>query len=217
MNDSHHLGDDAEAYALGMLERDSRDAVDSHTATCATCATRLGEAERAVATMFDLALPTLETDRTPLVPESKFTSDRRAKRYAPQALVALVAASLIGFLTIRDATLESAVRDDGVFVHAMVASHFAHAAFLAPDGRTLDAKVVYDRHGRWYDVIATDATWRVAIVARGARTARVLDDRFSLRGAAAVLRIPTSEPLDALELRDAGGGAIGRATIVLER
>ena len=55
---SAHLGDDAELYALGLLEPERRAEIDAHVAGCADCLRLLGEAEATAAALAD-TLPSL--------------------------------------------------------------------------------------------------------------------------------------------------------------
>ena len=44
-----HIGENAELYALGVLDERTRALVDAHASNCEACAARLGEAERTIA------------------------------------------------------------------------------------------------------------------------------------------------------------------------
>ena len=49
----NHIDQEAELYALGMLDDDERARVDEHLTTCEACTVRVGEAESAVAALID--------------------------------------------------------------------------------------------------------------------------------------------------------------------
>jgi hypothetical protein len=188
-----HIEEDAELYALGLLDPQERERIDDHVASCDTCAGRLGEAEGAVAALIDTSMS---------------RAARRPRRWQSLAVNAGLglgfAASLvaaIGFHRALDA--------DGTVMAWFATSHFAHAQFQTPSGKALDVKAVYERHGHWYAIVANGTPSWHAIVIEPDGTRRVLPQTFANRGAASVLTIPDPPPTRAIELDDAAGNVVG--------
>ena len=77
----------------------------------------------------------------------------------------------------------------------MVDSHFVHAQFQAPGGAELPAKAIYERHGKWYEIVA-DGTpaWRVVFV-RPDGTRDPAGSDFARRGAASIVFLAPSTPV----------------------
>lgn len=192
-----HLGDEAELYALGLLEADERERVDAHVGTCGACAERLGEAERTVAA---------------LVERSQRRRAPASGRWALAVAAALVLMS--GGLVQQNLALRGALGEDGQILDGMVESHFAHAPFLTPAGGPFPAKVVYDEHGRWLQVIAVrPADWRISVTSRDG-TARELAEHPVVRGPASMLFVQTPAALRTVTIEDSTGKTLGRATLV---
>ena len=143
-----HFDEELELYALGMLEPADRDRVDEHARTCDACAERLGRAESAVAALVG-------------------GSQRRARagvcrggRSAIAAAFALTSAVLFG----QNVGLRGAVSNDGRVLEALVLSHFVHVPFSATTSVPVEAKVIYEQHGAWYQIVAErPADWHVAV------------------------------------------------------
>jgi hypothetical protein len=195
----NHLEDEAELYALGMLEPAERERVDEHVRTCDACAARLGRAENAVAALV-LARPA------------------RRSRWVPSLPVAVAAACAIaaGALAQQNLVLRAATDSDGVLLDRMVTSHFVHTQFAAPNGVELDAKAIYERHGAWYAIVSTGDPRRQITLVRRDGTRERLPQRFTTRGAASLLSIDHPGDVRAIELDDAGGHAIGAVRPQLE-
>ena len=189
----NHIDEEAELYALGMLEDDERARVDEHLATCEPCSVRVGEAEAAVAALVDST-----QQRKP---------ERRIARW-PIAVAAAFAVAAAGLLA-QNVSLHAAVGTDGALLATMVNSHFDHIQFQAPDGAALPAKAIYERHGKWYEILA-DGTpaWHVVFV-RPDGSRQAAGAEFERRGAASVVYVAQSQPVRAIELDDAGGRVVG--------
>jgi hypothetical protein len=208
-----HLEDEAELYALGMLDEHESARVDAHARTCDACAERLGRAEATVAAMAEATVSpsTAAVPQVPLVPRLAI---RRAPRFNlpawSAAAAALALAVSTGVLADQNVALRHAVNSDGGAMLAMVRSHFSHAQFTSPAGGPMDAKVIYEPHGRWYEVLAVgaDPSWRLAAV-RDGKTIE-LPQRFSSRGDVAVLGpVAAAAPMRELQLRDGSGRLVG--------
>ena len=201
-------------------------AIEAHVASCEICTVHLGEAEATVAAMFELEYAGSEISQTTLDRIEQLRTNARKTRVAPTinarrqsprfltialALAASFALVASGF-AIRDVHLATALESDGSLMDRMVASHFVHAQFRSPSGRELEAKVVYERHGRWYEVLATgiDASYRVAVIPVGNAAAIVRPEGFVRRGVAFALALLTIGDIDGLELRDGSGRVVGR-------
>jgi hypothetical protein len=193
----NHLDQEAELYALGMLDDDERARVDEHAATCAECAARLGRAEAAMAALVDAA------------------NAAPRRRSAPWAAIAAAFALVAGGLVWQNVALRGALAADGTVLATLVNSHFDHAQFISPGGMALGAKAIYERHGAWYEVLA-DGTpdWRVTLVAAdGSR--HPAPGTFERRGAASVLLLAPAAPVRAIELDDAAGNVVAVVRPVL--
>ena len=197
----NHIAEDAELYALGLLEPHERERVDDHVSNCADCMQRLGEAERAVAALVDAAT-------SPAV--------QRSRRWASFALTGGLGLGLAASL-IAAIGFHRALDADGTVLAWFATSHFAHVQFQTPTGKTLDAKVVYERHGHWYAIIAGGTpSWHAVVIAPDG-TRRVLMQTFAPRGTASVLPIPDPPPMRTIELDDANGNIVGTVHPPLEK
>jgi hypothetical protein len=196
----NHIDEEAELYALGMLEDDERARVDEHLATCEPCSVRVGEAEAAVAALVDST--------------QQRKAERRIARW-PIAVAAAFAVAAAGLLA-QNVSLHAAVGTDGALLATMVNSHFDHIQFQAPDGAALPAKAIYERHGKWYEILA-DGTpaWHVVFV-RPDGSRQAAGAEFERRGAASVVYVAQSQPVRAIELDDAGGHIVGSVRPLLQ-
>lgn len=195
---SAHVGDDAELYALGVLEQDERKAIDAHLKTCAECSKRVGRAESIV-----VALGAIALDERPNVHR---VAPVRAAWLAAAAAVAL-AIGLGGALAWERAYIASIVSSDGFAVKTLANAHFLHAPFVSDVPNAPPAKVFYARDRAWLYVIvdAARSDWRVAGDANGSE----LDlGRLQTRGSTSVLFVRPQRPVDALRLIDANGVVI---------
>jgi hypothetical protein len=218
-----HLGDSVETYAFGLLEPHERFRADAHLRGCAACAARVGEAEAVVAALTEA---TVEPRCAPAALRSRIpvadAFGRRSARLQPwrrvNAWIAAAAAVLVlasASLDAQNHALETSATADGALLGALVDSHFSHAQFTGPDGRPIAAKVLFERHGRWYAIVATNlATSARVEVVRGAVVSEV-DRRFVASGSAVTLTLPQLGRIDELRLRDAHGTLLGRVRPVL--
>jgi hypothetical protein len=220
----NHLEEDAEMYALGLLDAAEHERVERHVASCVDCAGRLGRAEASVAALADAtvareAAPAALRARIPAAPAAApVRAVTRLTWRSPAAWAGAAAAAFAltsGSLAVQNVALRSNVTADGTVFVAMVHSHFSHVQFASPDGTPVDAKVVYERHGGWYEILATgiDPGTRVATVRAGAVTD--VPERFVVRGNALTLTLPALGAVDELRLLDAQGRLIARARPVL--
>lgn len=201
-----HPDDDLEAYALGLLDAERGAAIDAHVAACDACARRLGEAEATVAALVEGEYAAEPPERSPRA--------RPARTVARALGLAATFALVAGGLGALDLQLSTALRDDGTLVRNMVASHFVHAQFHSPSGTELEAKVVYERHGRWYEVLATeiDASYRIAVISP-AGSSVVRAERFAKRGDSYALALPSLGEVRGLELRDGTDRTVGSVSV----
>lgn len=134
-----HVGENAELYALGLLNDIERAQVEAHVANCAECLRRLGQAEE---TVLDLER---ETPAVPLPPNARapqFVSRRNPPWWI--GAVAAAAALIFGYLLPHPQAAPVTAQ------LAMLHSHFNHAQF---QGNGPLAKVLYARDGSWYYVV----------------------------------------------------------------
>ena len=134
---SAHVGEDAELYALGLLDAERRAEVDAHAAACDDCLRALGEAEETAA-LLAAALPELTPSRalgerlraatTPA--NSPVTPLRRPSARSPRWFAGLaVAAALVlalGAGWYQSSVMHGKLQANDVAVAMLVHSHFSH-------------------------------------------------------------------------------------------
>jgi hypothetical protein len=195
----NHIDDEAEHYALGLLEDDERARIDDHLATCAACTRRVGEAEAVVAGLIDA------TQRSPR---------RRLPRwpYAVAAAFALASGLLLG----QNMFMRGALDGDGAVLATLVNSHFDHAQFQTASGAPIGAKAIYERHGKWFEILVDGAPdWR-AIFVRADGSREPVRAGFARRGAASVLTATPAGRVRTIELEDAEGHIVGSVRPALQ-
>lgn len=196
----NHIDQEAELYALGMLDEEERARVDEHLAGCEPCTVRVGAAEAAVAALVDS------------------TQERKAQRrtaWWPVAAAAAFAVAAMGLFG-QNLVMRGALASDGAILATMVNSHFEHTQFQAPSGADLPAKAIYERHGKWFEILA-DGTpaWHVVFVRPdGSREAAPMG--FARRGTASIVLVAQSMPVKTIDLEDDGGHIIGSAHPVVQ-
>ena len=195
----NHIDDDAEHYALGLLDDGERARIDAHLATCDACTRHVGEAEAVVAGLIDVtqASPRPRMPRWP---------------YAVAAAFALAAGLLLG----QNVFMRGALDGDGTVLATLVNSHFDHAQFQTASGAPVGAKAIYERHGKWFEILV-DGTpaWRVIFVrADGSRDPAL--GGFARRGSASVLTASPAGRVRTIELEDADGHIVGTVRPALQ-
>jgi hypothetical protein len=196
----NHIDQEAELYALGMLDDEERARVDDHLIACEPCTVLVGQAEAAVAALDDS------------------TQERRGERRAawwPVAVAAAFAVAAMGLLG-QNVIMRSALGSDGAILAMMVNSHFDHTQFQAPGGAEIPAKAIYERHGKWFEILA-DGTpaWHVVFV-RPDGTRDPAGAEFSRRGAASIVYVAQSAPVRSIDLEDATGHVVGSVHPVVQ-
>ncbi|HZT11965.1 MAG TPA: hypothetical protein VFA29_04155 [Candidatus Baltobacteraceae bacterium] len=154
---SEHAGENAELYALGLLDEFEAAAVELHAQTCEECTIRLEEASIAVADL--CAAEPIAAAPSKL--ESRVLQDagiaRRRIRHAPhwQAAGAIAAALLLAFIPAWVAVDRTTLArsDDNRAIARLAAGPFNRATFMSPSRQPMDAKVLYGPHGNWYYVV----------------------------------------------------------------
>jgi len=197
----NHIDQEAELYALGLLDEDERARIDVHVATCIACAQRLGQAEAALTALVDAT--------------TRLSAARPPARWplAVAAAFALASAALLE----QNLGLHGALNADGALLAALVDSHFDHAQFASVHG-PIAAKAIYERHGAWYEIVADGApSWRVVFV-RPDGTREAATAPFARRGAASIMYVAHAAPVRSIELEDAAGHVIAgvRPTLQVE-
>ena len=183
-----HLDDEAELYALGMLDADERARVEDHLATCDVCARRVARAEAVIA---GLAV---------LPPSPPALAKARRSNGIYGAAIAIAAALFAGFAFGR--TSAPQFYDDAVRTR-LVHSHFRHVALRAKTLPGLDAKVLYGSDGAWVWVVIAQADCRCTVVGyRG--TAVVALGEPSPQGITAELYVPNAGRLTRIVLAARG-------------
>lgn len=194
-----HIGENAELYALGLLGPAERESIDEHVITCDECAKRLGRAERGVAGLLTASVRH-KTWRLPSWPLA----------------VAAAFAMTSGIVLNQNFALRGALAADGRSYDALVHSHFMHVPFVSSDaGAPVAAKVIYERNGRWFQIVALRAPdWHVTLIdANGKR--QPIHESPEARGATSVLMLTPKMRVRGIELSDAGGKPIALAEPML--
>jgi hypothetical protein len=189
----NHIYQETELYALGMLDDCDRARIDEHLATCMPCTVKIGEAEGAVAALIDSSLQRPQQRRTAWWP------------VATAAAFAVAAAGLLG----QNIAMHGALGTDGAMIATLVESHFNHAQFQTPGGAPMAAKAIYDRHGKWYEILA-DGTpaWHVVFTRPDGTRDRAAVE-FVHRGAASIVYLASTEPVKSIDLEDTAGRVVG--------
>jgi len=196
----NHIDQEAELYALGMLEDDERARVDEHLLTCEPCTVLVGQAEAAVAALVD----TTQQPRT-----------ERRTAWWPIGIAAAFAIASAGLLG-QNVILHGALASDGAVLATMVNSHFDHTQFQGAGGVEIPAKAIYERHGKWYEILA-DGTpaWHVVFV-RPDGTRDAAGAEFARRGSASIVYLAPSTPVKSIDLEDAAGHVVGSVHPVVQ-
>jgi anti-sigma-K factor RskA len=185
-----HVGENAELYALGLLDTPEAAAVDAHVRNCTACARRLGEAEE--------TLLELERRVRPAQPPASLDWRMRFGRSAPNMRVwaAVAAAFVIGLLSSAMLFRNAPAPHDAATV-AMVESHFNHAQFV---GGGPPAKAIYARDRAWlYVIVHAKRSYDVYAVS-GSQARRIGSTQSYALTSEAFITNPGV--LDAIQLRD---------------
>jgi anti-sigma-K factor RskA len=165
---SPHIGDDAECYALGLLDAARRAEIDAHVASCDSCLRLIGGAEEtaaALASVLPGAKPSVRLAGT-------FGPGRRrapVERYGWIAGLAVAATFIVALGTSWNQTgvLRGALQADQLAVATLVHSHFLHVTMTAaPAAGPLAAKVVYARDGTWLYVLVDHPSGPIDVEAK---------------------------------------------------
>jgi anti-sigma factor RsiW len=204
-----HVGDNIEAYALGVLDDTERAAVDAHIAGCDECLQLVGRAEETVASL-TAALPRL---RPPAGLGARLTHSAgisasegpvrpsllRLRAFAPLATAAALALALGGTLVQNQHMRGELTQEDAALTH-VVHAHFLHVTMTPGSGETVSAKVIFARDGSWIYVLADRPPEGVHVVATVAGVERDLGPLVAL-GAVSSLFADVEKP-SAVTLRD---------------
>jgi anti-sigma factor RsiW len=201
---SEHIGDAAELYALGQLDRAERAAVDQHLTHCDDCLRRVGEAEETALALEQCFIP------LPAPPELGRRMRFGRVRAFPIA-AALAAAFLIGLLPSVPLMLQRASQSQrDVAMVAMLNSHFNHSQFSGAASAPL-AKVIYDRAHTWLYIVV-DGAHRYDVYAHNG-TAEMLLGTTQPNGSTSELFVKAPPALDGAELHD-GASIVERAKVL---
>jgi anti-sigma factor RsiW len=200
-----HIGELAELYAVGALDRDERAQVEAHVATCAVCLRRVGEAEETL-----LALEAGAIAQTPpRRRELKLRNGESRVRTVLRLIAAVAAGIVIGVLATFSAYRHA--QDTQPALVAMVQSHFLHAQFMpAGNGTAPAAKAIYARDRSWVFIIAR-GTEDYAVFAVGQSSARSLGVLHP-SGSTSTLFVDSRVAEPSIELRE-GARVVERAAL----
>jgi hypothetical protein len=130
---------------------------------------------------------------------------------AVAAAFALTSAVLFG----ENVALRGSLASDGHVLDMLVLSHFVHVPFTATTAEPVDAKVIYEQHGRWYQIVAErPANWGVRVT-RADGVVQKIAAKPETRGNASTLTLAALGPVRAIDLTDAAGRPIAHARPVL--
>ena len=172
-----HVGDDAELYALGMLDPERRLEIDAHLASCDDCLRAVGEAEEtaaALASALPGATPSARlADRlraagaaTPIATPLRRRGVAGGARWLAGMAVAAAFLLALGTTWYQNSTLQTKLQASDVAVAMLVHSHFSHVPMTTtPAGGSLSAKVIYARDGSWMYVVIDGAGGDLEVVA----------------------------------------------------
>ena len=213
-----HIEEDAELYALGMLDDLEAARVRSHVAECAECRQRVGEAQNVV-TQLAAASPQIEPDavlRSRLFASARTTTTQKVPRMWTAVAAGIAAGVLAASLILVPGRMNQtrlAARNDIAF-STIVRSHFLHVQFAPLEAAAPQAKMLYGRHGEWlYVIVHTPSRhFGVRLVGGDARTVAELTSE----GANATLFIADPGQFTAVELT-LDGKPVARAIPVLAR
>lgn len=197
-----HIGENAELYAAGALDRSDAREVETHVRTCEPCAQLLSEANEAVAA--------IESARTAVSPPSQLGRrlHESTRSHAAQhrwifglATAAALAIALIPTWVAVDRTREIAAMnaDEQALARIARSSSVQHAAFMSR-GHAM-GNVLYGKRGDWYYIVVMHPTaqMRVAYVHDGQRE---MLGAIAAHGASGTLYLPIDHRMDELALMD---------------
>lgn len=180
-----HIGEDAALYALGMLDRDDRGAIDAHVERCDACARLLAQAFDDVAAMAQ-AQPQLE-------------APPRSRRGWHPAFAALAAAIVIALLPSAYFYQENQRMHQAMLADADAMARIASSPHRAVAFEGTTASVMYGRDGSWYCVIVRGAKQPIHVTWMHNGEQTMLGTAVP-HGDVAVLYLPQSHRMDRLAL-----------------
>jgi hypothetical protein len=199
---NEHVGEDAELFALGVLDEAERARVEAHAAVCADCAKRLGEAEAVVA---GLALS---------YEASQADAPARGRVRLPRGLAAAAAVFVALGITLgalfQTQRLSGRVAADDAVLATLATSHFNHAQFVAAAPGAPVAKLLNARHGEWLYVIVDAPADGLRVVA--ARAGSTVDlGAVATHGRTSTLFVRDPGTFERVDL-ERGGSVVETAT-----
>jgi hypothetical protein len=200
-----HLGEDAELYALGVLDDDAARNVERHVALCSECAERFAQAQ-SVAASLAAALP-LATPSSAL--ERRLRKSARpqpsVKFRASLFPVALAAAFALAFFGVgwQALVLRERLQSEDVALVTMVHSHFNHVSMAPESANPVAAKILYARDGSWLYIIADKPGGSLHAIARTSAGVTDLGVLLST-GETATLLVHPRERIRSITLQRAG-------------
>lgn len=157
-----HLGEDAELFALGVLDDAERSRVEAHAAACSECARRLGEAEAVVAELLSYQVP----EKVTRLPVRARPAGRLAMAAALAVAIGVTVASLF-----QTQHLAARINADDAVLATIATSHFNHTQFAKISRTAPTAKLLNARHGEWlYVIIDAPANGLHVVAERGGTT-----------------------------------------------
>ena len=154
----NHLDDEAELYALGMLDPAREAEIEAHLSECDACRARVVDAEFAAAS--------LAAALRPMPP----VTARRTWWTTVATAAAIVFAATTAFESISAHTASAQMVRTGAALGAIASSHFAHTTLTSEPG--IVAKALYARDGSWVYVVAQNAPRDAHVVLRSGTASR---------------------------------------------
>jgi hypothetical protein len=202
MNDSGHIGDTADLYAIGALDVLERDVVERHVASCADCMQLLAAAEERVAMLVEADVG----HAAPAQLERRINSlVRRRPSQLRQLITAIAAAMVIGLLPSayfwqQNLAMHAAMTAEAEAIDHVASMPHRSAAFTGMSNGSA-ARVMYGPDGSWYVVVVRGMPRRLSVawIHDGQRT---MLGTATPHGETAMLYLPKSHRMDQLALLD---------------
>lgn len=210
---NEHVGELAELYAIGSLDDSDRARVERHASSCAICAGRVADAEESVTRLAELQTMHEPPARLRTRLHSSLAAAHKRHAWArtvPAAIAAALVLALIPTWVAVDRTRTVAVmRQDEAALAKIAAAPFAHAQFMSPHNRPMDAKVLYGMHGDWYYVVVMHPKpgMQVAYVHEGKME---MLGTVAMHGVSGTLYLPVNHKMEELALVS-NGAVVGDA------
>jgi hypothetical protein len=197
-----HVEELAELYALGLVEPEERERVDTHIEACDACARALGRAEAAVLAMEEACSSASTIARPP----GKIAA-RRGQSWLWGTIAAAAAVVLAAGTSWENRRLEAALARNDLALGAMTRSHLRHASFVALGQDAPPAKALYAPDGSWLYVVVDRPHCACRVVVRTGAAQRDLGEPQA-NETTATLYAPHPGPIRSIALTRPDGTSV---------